>query len=181
MRPTGTHTQLAVRRRGAVSLLEAGWGVRHVARHVTASPSAIRRWRNAFAQHAEAGLQATPHPGGSHPKRTAEQRQQRITLLRQGARPHGCRNALWPLTRLVTILDRHVGIPYCPSGVWHLLRRLGRRPQKPARRARERDEQAIAKWSTADGPRRKKARREGRTIVFVDQNLRSLPHPLQGW
>jgi transposase len=157
MRPKGTTIQLEVRRRVAVSLLEAGWGVRQVARHVQASPSSVRRWRDAFAQHAEAGLQAKPHPGGSQPKLTADQRQQLITLLRQGARTQGFRNELWTLGRIATVIDRHFGITYCPSGVWHLLRRLGWSPQKPARRARERDEQAIGKWPTEDWPQLKKS------------------------
>jgi transposase len=157
MRPKGTSIQLEVRRRVAVSLLEAGWGVRHVARHVKASPSSVRRWRDAVAQHAAAGLNAKPHPGGSQPKLTADQRQQLIALLRQGARTHGFRNELWTLKRIATIIARHFGITYCPSGVWHLLRRLGWSPQQPARRARERDEQAIATWPTADWPRLKKS------------------------
>ncbi|HEY7492038.1 MAG TPA: helix-turn-helix domain-containing protein [Candidatus Tectomicrobia bacterium] len=94
MRPKGTTIQLAVRRRVAVSLLEAGWGVRQVARHVKASPSSVRRWRAAVAQHAEAGLDANPHPGGSQPKLSFEQRQPLITLLSQGARAHGFRDEL---------------------------------------------------------------------------------------
>jgi hypothetical protein len=67
------------------------------------------------------------------------------------------------------VIERHFGVTYCPSGVWHLMGRLGSSPQKPQQRARERDEQAIAKWPTEDWPRIKKARREGRTIVFIDQ------------
>jgi transposase len=157
MRPTGTHLQLEVRRRVAVALLEAGWGVRQVARHVKASPRSVRRWREAFAPHAEAGRQAKPHPGGSHPKLPVDPRQQLVDLLRQGARTQGFRNELWPLGRIATVIDRHCGITSCPSGVWHLLRRLGWSPQQPARRARERDEQAIAKWPTADWPRFKKS------------------------
>jgi transposase len=75
MRPQGTAIQLEARRRVAVALLEAGWGVRHVARHVKALPSSIRRWRDAVARYAQAGLDATPHLGGSHPKLSLEQRQ----------------------------------------------------------------------------------------------------------
>jgi transposase len=128
-----------------------------VAQHVKASPSSVRRWREAFTQYAEAGLQAKPHPGGSHPKLTADQRQQLVDLLRQDARAHGFRNELWTLSRIATIIARHFGQTYCPSGVWHLMRRLNWSPQKPARRARERDEQAIANWPTDKGPTLKKS------------------------
>jgi transposase len=157
MRPQGTAIQLEVRRRVAVALLETGWGVRQVARHVKASPSSVRRWRDAVARHAEAGLNAKPHPGGSQPKLSLDQRQRLVALLSQGARAHGFRNALWTLARIATVIERHFGVTYCPSGVWHLLRRLGWSPQKPQRRARERDEQAIAKWPTQDWPRIKKS------------------------
>jgi transposase len=157
MRPKGTAIQLEVRRRVAVALLKAGWGVRQVARHVKASPSSVRRWRDAVARHAQAGLDAKPHPGGSQPKLTLEQRQPLLELLRQGARAHGFRNELWTLARIATVIERHFGITYCPSGVWHLMRRLGWSAQKPQRRARERDEQAIAKWLREDWPRIKKS------------------------
>jgi transposase len=157
MRPQGTAIQLEVRRRVAVSLLEAGWGVRQVARHVKASPSSVRRWRDAVGQHAEAGLNAKPHPGGSQPKLRLDQRQRLVALLSQGARAHGFRNELWTLTRIATVIDRHFGVTYCPSGVWHLLRRLGWSAPKPQRRARERHEQTLATWPTEDWPRIKKS------------------------
>jgi transposase len=110
MRPKGTTIQLEVRRRVAVSLLEAYWGVRQIARHIKASPSSVRRWRNAVAQHAAAGLDAKPHLGGSQPKLSLEQRQHLLALLRQGARDHGFRNALWTLSRIATVIERHFGV-----------------------------------------------------------------------
>jgi transposase len=109
------------------------------------------------AKHAQAGLNAKPHPGGSQPKLTLAQRQHLIALLRQGARAHGFRNELWTLARVATIIERRFGVTYCPSGTWHLLRRLGWSAQKPQRRARERDEQAIAKWPSEDWVRIKKS------------------------
>ena len=46
MRPKGTSIQLKVRRRATVFLLETDWSVRHVARHIKASPSSVKRWHN---------------------------------------------------------------------------------------------------------------------------------------
>ncbi|MFH1417667.1 MAG: IS630 family transposase [Planctomycetota bacterium] len=42
--------------------------------------------------------------------------------------------------------------------------------QKPERRARERNEEAIARWRKQDWPRIKKARRSDRSIVFIDES-----------
>jgi transposase len=84
MRPKGTKQQLEIRR-VAIALLEAGWGIRQVARHVKASPSAVCRWRDALPHHGEASLNAKRHPS-SPPKFNAAQRQQLLALLSQGAR-----------------------------------------------------------------------------------------------
>jgi transposase len=146
MRPKGTSIQLEVRRRLAISLLETGWGVRKVARHVNASPKSVRRWREAKAQNPDTGLQSKPHPGGRQPRLHSEQQQHLIELLHQGARAHGFQNQLWTLARVATVIERHFAISYCPSGVWRLLKRLGWSAQKPEKCARERDEEAIAAW-----------------------------------
>ena len=156
MRPQGTTLQLEVRRRVAVSLLEAGGGIRQVARHVKASPTAVGRWRDALQHHGEAGLDDKRHPGG-HARLTAEPGQHLLTLLSQGARAHGFRNALWTLSRIAPVIKHHFGLTYGPSGVWHRMRRRKWSPQKPERRARERDAQAISMWPTTDWPRIKQS------------------------
>jgi transposase len=122
MRPTGTKQQLEIRRRVAMALLDVGWGIRQVARQVKASPGSVCRWRDTLAQQGEAGLTAKRHPG-SKPKLNAVQRQQLLELLSQGARAHGFRNELWTLRRIAMVIERHFGCPYCPSGIWRLLRR----------------------------------------------------------
>ena len=156
MRPTGTKQQLEVRRRVAMALLDVGWGIRQVARQVKASPGSVCRWRDTLAQQGDAGLSAKRHPG-SKPRLSAAQSQALLDLLSQGPRAHGFRNELWTLRRIAALIERHFGLTYCPSGVWRVLRRLKWSPQKPARRARERDELAIAHWPTDTWPRLKKS------------------------
>ena len=155
MRPTGTKQQLEMRRRVAMARLDVGWGIRQGARPVKASPGSVCRWRETRASQGEAGLTANRHPG-SKPTLTAIPRQQVLVWLRQGARAHGWRNALWTLKRIPALIERHFGLPYCPSGIWRLLRRCKWSPQQPERRARERDEQAMAPWPIDTWPRLKK-------------------------
>ena len=125
MRPKGTKLQLEVRRRVAVALLHAGWGLRQVARQVGASPSSVSRWRDAFDHQADTGLNAKQHPG-STPKLTAQQRQQLTTFLSQGPHAHGLGTTRWTLAGIAAVIECRFGITYTPSGVWHLLRRLRR-------------------------------------------------------
>ena len=156
MRPTGTKQQLEMRRRVAMALLDVGWGIRQGARQVKASPGSVCRWRDTRASQGDAGLTAKRHPG-SKPKLTAVQRHQLLEWLSQGARAHGWHNALWTLKRITALIERHFGLTYGPSGIWRLLRRCQWSPQKPERRARERDEQAIAQGPTDVWPRLKKS------------------------
>jgi Winged helix-turn helix len=66
-----------------------------------------------------------------------------------------------------------------PRALWRLLRRLGWSPQRPARRARERDEAEIARWRTQDWPRIKGALRRGAWLCFLDESGCSLRPPVR--
>jgi transposase len=55
------------------------------------------------------------------------------------------------------MIEKHFGVRYDLSGIWHVLRRMGWSCQKPERQARERDEDAIAAWRKADWPRIKES------------------------
>jgi transposase len=50
------------------------------------------------------------------------------------------------------VIQRLTGTRYHPGHTWKLLRRMGWRLQRPARRAVERDERAIARWVADDWP-----------------------------
>jgi putative transposase len=54
------------------------------------------------------------------------------------------------------VIEMQFGVQYHPGHIWHLLRSMGWSCQKPERRARERDEEAIATWRREDWPRIKK-------------------------
>lgn len=58
---------------------------------------------------------------------------------------------------MAEVIEKRFGVRYDPSGVWHVLQRMGWSCQKPERRARERDEDAIVQWRKKDWPRIKKS------------------------
>ncbi len=88
----------------------------------------------------------------SAPRLSQAQRAAIDQALRQGARAHGFDTDHWTLARIATVIEQLTGVSYHPGHVWKLLRRLGWRLQRPARRAVERDEQAIARWVAEDWP-----------------------------
>lgn len=54
------------------------------------------------------------------------------------------------------MIKRHFGVSYHPAHVSRLLRALGFSLQKPARRADQRDEEAIERWKEEKWPKLKK-------------------------
>jgi transposase len=78
--------------------------------------------------------------------------------LLRGAEAHGFDTELWTLPRVAEVIWRLTGVSYHPGHVWWLLRRHRWSPQRPARRASERDEAAIACWRAEDWPRIKGGR-----------------------
>ena len=77
--------------------------------------------------------------------------------LLQGPRAHGFATGVWTLGRVAIVIERLTGVHYGPTQTWTILRtRLGWSRQRPARRAVERDEDAIVAWRENEWPRIKK-------------------------
>ena len=139
----------------AMVLLEQGWSQAEIARRLGVTQGAVSQWKSGYRRDGPQALKAVPHPGPK-PKLSARQREQLGRLLLKGARAHGYRTELWTLKRVVELIRKRFGVRYDPSGVWHVLHNMGWSPQKPERRARERDEETIAQWRKKDWPRIKK-------------------------
>jgi len=141
-----------------------------VARFLGADRSSVYRWRRLAAAD-PAALAARPHPHRP-PRLTDEQLGQLEALLAQGATAHGWPNALWTTARVAQVIARHFGLSYHHDHVGRFLRRrLGWTPQKPRRRARERDEAAIRRWQSEEFPRiARAAQRRGAHLVFLDES-----------
>ena len=155
MRPKGTAAELEQRRRVAVSLLRQGMKPAQVAKSVGTSRASVTRWRQAFQEGGQKAVAAKPHPG--KPLRlTMAQRRRLARILLQGAGKQGYGTDLWTLARVAEVIAVNFGVEYHPGHVWYVLRSMRWSSQKPERRARERDEQAIAGWHQQEWPRIKK-------------------------
>jgi transposase len=155
MRPHGTPEQLETRRRLAVRLLQQGHGESEVARMVGVRPSSITRWKQAFKAWGADGLKPKRHPGP--PKKLSDrQRRQLPRLLLKGPSAYGYRTELWTFARVAAVIEKEYGVHYDPSQVYRILKELGWSSQKPERRAREHNQQAIEQWRRQDWPRIKK-------------------------
>jgi len=156
MRTKGSAAELEQRRRTAARLLEQGMKPIRVAEALEVSPAAVTRWKQAWEKGGEKALASKPHPGGK-PRMTAAQRRRLAKLLLKGPRYHGFSTELWTLARVGKVIAANFGVAYHPGHVWKILRAMAWSCQKPERRARERDEQAIRRWRQQEWPRIKKS------------------------
>jgi len=156
MSTTLSRKQAERRRRRAMALLGAGRSQSEVARQLGVTPAAVSQWVKARRKGGDEALAA--RPGGGRPSRLTDRQLKRLeNLLRRGPTRYGLPTELWTLKRVAALIEKEFGQRYDPSGVWHLLRRIGWSCQKPERRARERDEAAIERWRKRDWPRIKKS------------------------
>jgi len=79
-----------------------------------------------------------------------------MEMLVIGAEAFGFRGAVWTGRRVTALIRHHLGIGYHPGHVTRLLKRWGFTLQKPSRQARQRDEEAIARWREETWPAQKK-------------------------
>jgi transposase len=169
-RPIGTAAELERRRRRAVGLYRRGERPTDIARILGLDRSSLYRWL-AADRRGPRGLAAKPHPGPA-PRLSDAQLRELEGLLAQGARAHGWANQLWTAARAAALVRRHFGVTLHPDHLRRLLRaRLGWTSQKPRRRARERDEEGIARWLREGFPRiAREAWERSAYVVLLDES-----------
>jgi transposase len=168
-RPLGTAAELERRRRQAVDAVRRGESPETVARVVGVNRVSVYRWL-ALARQPD-GLAAKPQPGPA-PRLSPDKLRRLDELLQQGAQDHGWPNRLWTCARVGELIRRHFGVSFHHDHVGRMLRvRLNWTPQKPRRRARERDHDAIEFWKRHRFPGiAEAARRRGAHLVFLDES-----------
>jgi len=156
VRPRRDFEALEERRKRAARLFAKGRSQADVARELEVSRQSVSRWH---AEWSAKGTRALAKAGraGRLPKLTAAQLHQVAAELEKGPLAHGYPTDLWTLKRVAAVIEATTGISYHPGHVWRVLReQLHWSRQRPARRALERDDEAIARWVAEDWPRVKK-------------------------
>lgn len=157
MRIHGSPQELERVRREAFALYEQGVSCTQIAKALDRSERTVRRWVATARQKGVESLAAKPHFGAKSKLSTKQQNGLRCQLLK-GAKAHGFDTDLWTASRVQQLIFERYGVEYHVHYVPDLLRSLGFSPQQPERKARERDEEDIARWVAEDWPRIKKKR-----------------------
>jgi len=130
----------------------------------------IYRWLRAFKKKGTAGLEGRKAPGRP-PKLTTRQKRQVFRWMNgRDPRQYGFDFGLWTRKIVAQLVKERFKIDIGVTAVGRLLAELEITPQKPLRRAYERDPVAIERWKKEEYPKlKKRAQSEGADIFFLDE------------
>lgn len=146
---------LEERRFEGLNLLRQGFNQSEVARRVKVCSQTVSRWANAVSEKGEKALRAAGR-AGRKPLLDEKQRRRLVTRLLEGPEKLGYETPLWTCERVAHLIEQEFDVHYHAGHVWKLLRQLNWSPQRPAGRALEHNEEAIAEWKRKTWPDIKK-------------------------
>jgi transposase len=140
------HRAMEVRRMNAMSLLDGGMSQSAVARELGVSRQAVNKWVGAKKSGGAKALRSKGKPGRTTALTALERKRVDAALLR-GPIKNGYRNDLWTLRRIGTVIARVTGRrPPSTTRTWNILREMEWSCQRPARRARQQDANAVTEF-----------------------------------
>jgi transposase len=128
------------------------------------------KWKKAYEREGEAGIKRKTG-SGSAPLITSKMSQRIMKWLAgKDPREYGYATALWTRKIIGDLIVRKLKIGMSISSVGNLLKRMDITPQKPLRRAYERNEKAVREWEEITYPKIVKiAKKRGAEIFFLDE------------
>jgi transposase len=157
MRSKGTAAELEARRITAVQRVGEGWAQKDVAAFLGVHPVTVAKWVARHRVNGDSGLKARPTPG--RPRfLTDEQERKVLGWLNEPPTKHGFHTDLWTARRVAELIHKKFGVRFHPNYLREWLSKRNLTPQKPTRRAWQRDQAAIDRWVAEDWPRIQKRR-----------------------
>jgi transposase len=150
----------------AAQLFRQGKTQAEVARELEVSRQSVSRWHADWMAGGTTALRGAGRAGRLPRLDDADLRRVE-RRLKKGPLASGYPTEMWTLQGVAEVIQ---------SGhVWRILGQLGQSRQRPARRALERNDEAIAYWVKREWLRVKNARRRRASFCFQDESGFSLP------
>jgi transposase len=139
----------------AARLLQKGNTPAEIARDVGVARQTVYTWKALFD---EGGVDALREVRlrGRPARLDADQLEALRRAILEKPTEHGFGTDLWTLKRVGVVIKRLHGIKYSKTQIWRILGALGFSPQKPDKRALERNEDVVQNWKRNTWPALKK-------------------------
>ena len=143
--PKLTAADKEARRKLAIRNVLGGRTQADVADFLGVHPVTVAKWMRAYRAGGDDALAAKPTPGRP-PFLSDEQEAEVRSWLLNKPTEFGFRTDLWTAARVAQLIRDKLGVAFHPSYLREWLSRRGYSPQKPVRRADQRDPVAIDSW-----------------------------------
>lgn len=138
-------TDYEVLRRRCVALWQEGWKQTAIADALGLTQGGVSRTLTKFKKQGESALQYQK-PTGAPPRLTQEQLAQLVEELNKGALHHGFPGEIWTRKQVKVVIDRLFAVSYDVSQIGRILKKVGWSRQKPQKKARQQNAQAVQEW-----------------------------------
>jgi transposase len=136
-------------------LLQRGKKPAEIALDVGVARQTVYTWKAIFDEGGIDALRAVPLRGRPAQLDATQLDEVRRAVL-QNPTEHGFGTELWTLKRVGVVIKRMHGIKFSQTQIWRILGSLGLSPQKPDKRAIERNEDVVRSWKRNKWPVLKK-------------------------
>ena len=136
-------------------LLQKGKTPAEIAVDVGVARQTVYAWKTLFEEGGIDALRAVPLRGRPARLDDAQREELRRAIL-QNPTEHGFGTELWTLKRVGVVIKRMHGVTFSQAQIWRILGSLGFSPQKPDKRAIERNEDVVRSWKRSKWPALKK-------------------------
>src|SRR2546422_5945377 len=164
------HGTLEEMRRLAVKRVLEGESQVAVAASLEVDKHTVSKWMRRFRAGGESALSSRKATG--RPTTLTDKQRQRLRRIIVGKNPRQLNfgPALWTLNLVGALIEQLFGVVHHASTISRLLHALGLTPQKPIRRAFQRDEGECRRWMTVVFPDIvREAKRMQATLLFEDE------------
>jgi transposase len=162
---TREHIRIQAVRRG----VEDGASSRTVMRSFGLCRTTIYSWLRDFKKQGRAALAESISEGPAPKLAAAQQQRVKRWILGKDPRQYGFDFGLWTRRLVPQLISERMMVTLRLTSVGKLPARLNITPQKPLRRAYERDPQAVALWLAGTYPLlKRRAKQAGAMIFFLD-------------
>lgn len=170
---TGSERRAAMEqtRRIAVRLVEKeGREVKAVGRLLGVHPNTVSRWLTAYREAGEKGLASTKATGRPPALSDAELALVRKVIVGSNPAQLNFGVLLWSLPIIKALVKKMFGKELATSTLSRYLGLLGLTPQRPIRRAFQRDDVEIKRWIVREFPRiARDVKRKQAVLLFLDE------------
>lgn len=131
----------------------------------------IYGWLRAEGKHGESALDSRKAPGRPCKLTGKQKHKVRKWITGKDPRQYGFDFGLWTRQILAALVEERFAVKLGLTAVGRLLAELDVTPQKPLRRAYERDPEAVKRWKHEEFPQiKRRAKKRKAEVFFVDES-----------